>query len=125
MTACSDGSIRVWYLDAAALSNTETNTSKATKSPKEGPKGANGGTTQPTTAITQVGKLLGRYDTANRITCMEAFKMLPPAEPSGSENTRNDKAAVSRGQKEQKSLSSKKQVETDHDEEDEEFAGFD
>lgn len=51
VTACSDGAVKVWMLNAGDL---ESDVSSAAK---------------------QVGKLLGSYETANRITCMKAFAM--------------------------------------------------
>jgi protein MAK11 len=55
VTAGSDGRIRVWQVGAAEL----------------GAAGAGKGQSK------QVGKLLGLYETQNRITCVEAFVMIP------------------------------------------------
>ncbi|KAL1874314.1 Protein mak11 [Diaporthe australafricana] len=63
-TASSDGKLRVWELMWEGL------TSKARK---EAP---------------QAGKLLGTHDTQNRITCMEAFVMIP--RPEGVEESEDE-----------------------------------
>lgn len=55
VTGCSDGSIRVWKLSPEDL----TSSSEKAK---------------------QVGKLVGTCETGNRITCIEAFVMLPQIE---------------------------------------------
>ncbi|KAL2182001.1 WD40-repeat-containing domain protein [Thermothelomyces heterothallicus CBS 202.75] len=60
VTASSDGRIRLWHLDAADLD-------------------ASGQTPR------QVGKLLGMYETQNRITCVAAFVMIP--RPQGVEES--------------------------------------
>ena len=54
-TASSDGTLRIWKLSAKDLV------------PHISP-------------VKQIGLLLGTYETPNRITCMEAFIMLPPME---------------------------------------------
>lgn len=56
ITAGSDGALRVWKLSASE-----------DLTPHQG-------------AVKQVGKLLGTYETNNRITCLKAFVMLPKAE---------------------------------------------
>lgn len=58
--ASSDGRIRLWQVGAAELGGTN-------KTPG------------------QVGKLLGMYETQNRITCLEAFVMIP--RPQGAEES--------------------------------------
>ncbi|KAL2146022.1 hypothetical protein VTI28DRAFT_5361 [Corynascus sepedonium] len=60
VAASSDGRIRLWQLGAADLA-------ASGKTPK------------------QVGKLLGMYETQNRITCVEAFVMIP--RPQGAEES--------------------------------------
>jgi protein MAK11 len=62
--ASSDGKVRVFRTSTSELN-------KARKSKKEATK--------------QVGKLLGTYDTQNRITCLEAFVMIP--RPDGAEDS--------------------------------------
>jgi protein MAK11 len=56
VTACSDGSIRIWQL---TLEGVVGKTSKR-KSRDE---------------VTQIGKLIGTYETGSRITCLKAFLM--------------------------------------------------
>ncbi|KAL2264023.1 hypothetical protein VTK26DRAFT_3327 [Humicola hyalothermophila] len=63
VTGNSDGNMRLWRLDAAELSGD----AGAGETPK------------------QVGKLLGTYGTQNRITCLEAFIMIP--RPQGAEES--------------------------------------
>jgi protein MAK11 len=53
VTASSDGVIRLWHLSASEW------------------------TSQVEKNVRQVGKLLGSYETGNRITCLRAFVMLP------------------------------------------------
>ncbi|KAK7736996.1 Protein mak11 [Cytospora paraplurivora] len=63
-SASSDGTLRVWELTREEL---------APKKGKEAP---------------QAGKLLGTYETQNRITCMEAFVMIP--RPEGVEESEDE-----------------------------------
>lgn len=63
VTGSSDGKLRVWKLEAKDLKVADT-------------EGA---------AKKQVGTLLGAYDTQNRITCVEAFVMIP--RPEGLEDS--------------------------------------
>lgn len=62
VTGSSDGTLRLWQLDAGDLANAGKN--KTSK---------------------QVGNLLGTYGTQNRITCLEAFIMIP--RPQGAEES--------------------------------------
>lgn len=67
----SDGSIRLWILDGAQL--------RIEHGPSHGALSSNGldaKTDMPQTR--QVGKLLGTYETGNRITCLKAFLMTSP-----------------------------------------------
>ncbi|KAL1839694.1 hypothetical protein VTJ49DRAFT_1259 [Mycothermus thermophilus] len=66
VTAGSDGRIRVWHLSASEL-GAAAGGDKAGAEPK------------------QVGKLLGAYETQNRITCLGAFIMIP--RPAGVEES--------------------------------------
>ncbi|KAK4186640.1 WD40-repeat-containing domain protein [Podospora australis] len=63
VTAGSDGSIRLWKLESSDLKDT----AEADKKQQA------------------VGKLLGTYGTQNRITCLEAFVMIP--KPDGAEDS--------------------------------------
>ncbi|KAL2123849.1 hypothetical protein VTJ04DRAFT_214 [Mycothermus thermophilus] len=69
VTAGSDGRVRVWQLSAEEL-KLKKNTGKDKDS-----------TAEPE----QVGKLLGTYETQNRITCLGAFCMIP--KPAGAEES--------------------------------------
>ena len=96
VTGSSDGAIRVWLLDEAelvieqsvldmSLQNEPPNRAKVVSN---GISVANNDGTihaankrtsgvQPN-AVTQIGTLLGSYETGNRITCLKAFTMSPP-----------------------------------------------
>lgn len=78
VTASSEGSIALWSLDLEAglkqlLSQMH---------PVEPSKGVNGPGTGPHAPTTspQIGRLLGRYETGNRITCLKAFIMSEAAD---------------------------------------------
>jgi protein MAK11 len=62
VTAGSDGSIRIWALEKEELIVNEQDLDKEKKE------------------IRQLGRLLGTYETANRITCLQAFVMTGDAE---------------------------------------------
>lgn len=74
VTGSSDGSIRVWTVDLPTKSehhqppNGAVNDSNATKSPGKDLSVADD--------ILQIGRLLGKYETGNRITCLKAFVMV-------------------------------------------------
>lgn len=59
VTGCSDGAVRIWMVSPSDLHHKEDN-------------------------VTQVGRLVGLYETGNRITCLEAFVMIP--RPEGAED---------------------------------------
>lgn len=69
---CSDGSLRLWILDCTQFSTKHV--------PLDGNLGADSNVSGSQTP--QVGRLLGTYETGNRITCLKAFQMLEPAEPA-------------------------------------------
>ncbi|KAI4248294.1 MAG: hypothetical protein LQ352_005954 [Teloschistes flavicans] len=81
VTGSSDGSIRLWTVDLLIDSghkqplNSAVNDPNATKTPGED--------SSATGAIRQIGRLLGKYETGNRITCLKAFVM---SEASDKEN---------------------------------------
>lgn len=77
VSCCSDGSTRLWHLDSALLARDSAEDNAADKDAKSA-------------KIKQVGHLLARYDTANRIVCMEAFKMLPPVKLGTETKNKND-----------------------------------
>ncbi|KAL1987676.1 hypothetical protein VTN96DRAFT_2917 [Rasamsonia emersonii] len=68
VTCGSDGAVRVWLLKRGEFE----------KPKSEPPNGDAIGASQPR----QVGKLLSTYETGNRITCMVAFVMQKPEDPS-------------------------------------------
>lgn len=72
VTACSDGTVRVWKVTGADLAG------------KSNPKDKNN------TNVPQVGKILGSYETGDRITCMKAFVMLPSEDPSTLEESEEE-----------------------------------
>jgi protein MAK11 len=67
VTGSSDGRIRLWHVDADEL------------------RGADKAKTETKAETKQVGKLLGTYETQNRITCVAAFVMIP--RPQGAEES--------------------------------------
>jgi protein MAK11 len=74
VTASSDGAVRVWRISPSTdLLSTGTGTGTGI-----------GGKTK------QIGALLGSYETGNRITCLEAFVMLPRIEGAGDEDEDED-----------------------------------
>ena len=69
VTAGSDGAVGVWAFPISDLISRST--SKQIKS-KAAP-----GSLAPSTTTKQIGKIIGTYETGNRITCLKAFIMLP------------------------------------------------
>ncbi|GES62539.1 60S ribosome biogenesis protein Mak11 [Aspergillus terreus] len=65
-TGSSEGVVRVWHLRGEELTGTKESKTQDEKA----------------SSTRQVGKLLGAYETAYRITCLKAFVMLAPEEPS-------------------------------------------
>lgn len=74
---CSDGSLWLWVLDC-----TKFTTKHVTLKGNLGPDSHVKGSQTP-----QVGRLLGNYETGNRITCLKAFQMSEPAEIATSVKT--------------------------------------
>ncbi|KAK2812469.1 hypothetical protein FQN50_001470 [Emmonsiellopsis sp. PD_5] len=72
VTADTDGAVKLWMLTGSEFPGLE----KLAKKEKSNNKAENGAS--PITAVPQVGKLLGTYETDTRITCMRAFAMLDP-----------------------------------------------
>ena len=64
-TGSSDGKVRIFAVAARELNEARTSSSRTAQKKGEG-EGAR-----------HVGRLLGTYDTSNRITCLEAFVMIP------------------------------------------------
>lgn len=78
VTASSEGSIVLWSLDLGA----SVKQLSSRIHPVESSKNVNGrgaGPHAPTTSP-QIGRLLGRYETGNRITCLKAFIMSEAAD---------------------------------------------
>lgn len=73
VTGGSDGTVRAWQLHGNELVGSNSS------------KGSKAGSTR------QVGKLLGSYDTGDRITCLKAFVMLPSEDPSTLEDSETEK----------------------------------
>ena len=79
ITGCSDGSLRIWLLDEKELPDKVVYANGATE-PEDTTNGhgtGTNGTLGPD--IQQIGKLIGTYETGNRITCLKAFVLLQPA----------------------------------------------
>lgn len=76
VTCSSDGAVRVWALDWKELTAEESSQKKTKTSKKKDKEPVPAAAAVPR----QVGKLLGTYETGNRITCMKAFVMLQPEE---------------------------------------------
>lgn len=82
---CSNGSLRLWVLDC-----TKFTTKHVTL---KGNPGADSHVNRSQTP--QVGRLLGNYETGNRITCLKAFQMSEPAETAASVEPLGDGAGSS------------------------------
>lgn len=70
VTGSSDGAIRLWIVDEIPLLIKQISSNGAIDSDA----------TQAQTDVPQIGKLLGVYETGNRITCLKAYIMSDPAE---------------------------------------------
>lgn len=82
---CSSGSLRLWVLDC-----TKFTTKHVTL---KGNPGADSHVNRSQTP--HVGRLLGNYETGNRITCLKAFQMSEPAEIAASVEPLGDGAGAS------------------------------
>lgn len=83
VTASSDGAIRLWSIKVRELLvRGSQNSSGGSTSPDGGAAAQNGanGSKKTTTSARQVGKMLGVYESGNRITCMTAFIMARPSD---------------------------------------------
>ncbi|PGH15704.1 hypothetical protein AJ79_02298 [Helicocarpus griseus UAMH5409] len=69
VTSGSDGAVKLWVLTEKEFPESP----KKAKTPSNAQNGASSDN-----AVAQVGKLLGMYESGNRITCMKAFVMLAP-----------------------------------------------
>jgi protein MAK11 len=65
VTCSSDGAVKLWHLTEDELKASEKETSEEATPSESSPR--------------QVGKLLGSYETGERITCLKAFVMAEPA----------------------------------------------
>lgn len=77
VTGNSEGLVRVWLLQGADLVKKDTKGTKKKSAEKEKKE-------------IQVGKFLNAYGTGNRITCLKAFVMLAPEDPSTLEDSEED-----------------------------------
>lgn len=75
----SDGMIRLWMLDPAQLMFANANLDKSPINDLKNSPNVNGeANTLKAPSLPQVGRLLGTYETGNRITCLKAFVMFEP-----------------------------------------------
>ncbi|BCS00884.1 putative 60S ribosome biogenesis protein Mak11 [Aspergillus luchuensis] len=77
ITGNSEGLVRVWLLQGADLVKKDT-------------KGTKKKSAETEKKVIQVGKFLNAYGTGNRITCLKAFVMLAPEDPSTLEDSEED-----------------------------------
>ncbi|KAI9809891.1 MAG: hypothetical protein M1825_000324 [Sarcosagium campestre] len=92
VTGSSDGAVRMWSLDTRDLkedSNSAGDVAVAasvatSNDDAHDSSHSNGVSKDP---VRQIGKLLGTYDTANRITCLEAFTLSVQSVQNGSTNS--------------------------------------
>ncbi|KAL8701286.1 MAG: hypothetical protein Q9201_004986 [Fulgogasparrea decipioides] len=82
VTGSSDGLIRVWVLDILARMNQLQSLNEAANDAMD----VSGKTADSNTSATapQLGRMLGKYETGNRITCLKAFVMV---QATGGEET--------------------------------------
>lgn len=73
VTGNSEGIVRVWLLRGEELGGKKENKKSSKKSKTE---------EQKSSSVTQVGQCLNEVKTENRITCLKAFVMMPPEDPS-------------------------------------------
>ncbi|KAI9930916.1 hypothetical protein ASPWEDRAFT_124591 [Aspergillus wentii DTO 134E9] len=78
VTGNSDGIVRVWKLSGKDLTG-QSKKKKGSKSKDEN-----------SSDVRQVGALLSTHETNNRITCLKAFVMLAPEDPSTLEDSEGD-----------------------------------
>ncbi|OJD25109.1 hypothetical protein ACJ73_03521 [Blastomyces percursus] len=90
VTSSSDGAVKLWMLNEAefpaAIEDGGSSGKEKDKSDSRSQKNGISSTSararasaSASSAVAQVGKLLGTYESGNRITCMKAFVMLEPA----------------------------------------------
>ncbi|KAL8655706.1 MAG: hypothetical protein Q9210_000728 [Variospora velana] len=95
VTASSEGLIIIWSLNLAQSASFNRPASPS-KSINGGPDG--GPSDQVVSAIVpQVGRLLGKYETGNRITCLKAFIMTEAAEGNATSHSGLDDAVQLNG----------------------------
>ncbi|EGC45625.1 60S ribosome biogenesis protein Mak11 [Histoplasma capsulatum var. duboisii H88] len=83
VTASSDGAVKLWMLNEAEFPAAVGDRFPGNKKGRSDSKELKNGipSASASTAVAQVGRLLGTYESSNRITCMKAFVMLAP--PTG------------------------------------------
>lgn len=75
----SDGMIRLWMLEPAQFMFANANLDEShTRDLNELPKVNSEANALKVPSLPQVGRLLGTYETGNRITCLKAFVMFEP-----------------------------------------------
>ncbi|OJD18731.1 hypothetical protein AJ78_01268 [Emergomyces pasteurianus Ep9510] len=79
ITSGSDGAVKLWMLTEAdfAAASKDCSPEKDATTQKNGTSSTSTSTSAKP-VVAQVGKLLGTYESGNRITCMKAFVMLAP-----------------------------------------------
>jgi len=79
VTGGSDGAVRLWAVEKEEFLEAPEVTSRAEESGND-----------LATEIPQVGRLLGAYETGNRITCLKSFVLTGPPDDGGkADNVRN------------------------------------
>ncbi|KKZ65002.1 hypothetical protein EMCG_09082 [[Emmonsia] crescens] len=84
ITSGSDGAVKLWMLTETEFPAALTDGSFEQEKEKDKPdsttqkNGTSSAGASASAAVAQVGKLLGTYESGNRITCMKAFVMLAP-----------------------------------------------
>ena len=78
ITGSSDGAIRLWAVDKASLLSKPVNGEISKSDASRSTNGEPAGTKEASGQLPkkkQIGRLLGAYETGNRITCLKAFIM--------------------------------------------------
>lgn len=90
VSGSSDGSIRLWTVAQEDLVprpyGTDTPPTEDTEKPSEAKSNGPATNKESPKAAREVGRLIGTYETGNRITCLKAFVMSGPPEDSFSED---------------------------------------
>lgn len=77
VTGSSDGIIRLWQIRASELVGiTRQNANGSARQPRQHVSSEAQMNTKEKLPMTQIGRLLGKYETGNRITCLTAFLLV-------------------------------------------------